>query len=98
VLGLKVAWVISGAVSIYLLYRWIKNNYMVFGRSDNFEIAAFLVSVVSGLNLGVAGLLGINIGMSIGGNYLVFLVTAAVYIVSTVYLWVRWSAYGQKLF
>jgi len=97
-LVLKIAWFISGGVSVYLLYRWVRNSYMVFGRSDNFEIAAFLVSVVSGLNLGVAGLLGANIGMSISSNYLLFLITAAVYLVSAGYLWSRWSAYGRKLF
>ncbi len=97
-LGLKLAWIISGIVSVYLLYRWVKNSYILFGRSDNFEVGAFLVVVVSGLNLGVAGLLGINIGMSLAGSYLIFLITAAIYTISAVYLWVRWTAYGRKLF
>ena len=98
VLFLKLAWIISGVATGYLLYRWYTGGQKVFGDSEMKDTAAFFVSVVSGLNLGIVGLLGTNIGMSLSSNKLVFVVVAVVYIIAAWHLYQRWSARGQKVF
>jgi len=95
---LKLAWIISGAASAYLLYRWYTGGQKVFGGNDKKDMIAFFVSVVSGLNLGIVGLLGTNIGMSILSNYLVFVITAVIYLVAAGYLFKRWKANGRRVF
>ncbi len=97
-LVLTLAWIISGAASVYLLYRWNSNQKMLFGGKAPLDTAAFFVSVVSGINLGLTGLLGTNIGMSIISNYVVFVIVALIYLATTVYLYRRWNASGQKIF
>ena len=71
---------------------------MLFGKKDTKDTVAFFVSVISGINLGLVGLLGRNIGMSISSNYTVFVVVAVVYVVSAGYLYKRWNESGRKLF
>ena len=95
---LLICWVISGVVSAYLLYRWFTHHWHVFGGKQPLDVAVFLVNIISGLNLGIAGLIGRNIGMSISSNYAVFVVVALVYLASAVHLYRRWNAHGQKLF
>ncbi len=95
---LKLAWVISGVASAYLLYRWYQSGMKVFGGNETKDMVAFAVSIVSGLNLGFVGLLGTNIGMNITSNYIVFVVTAVMYLAAACYLYTRWKAQGQKLF
>jgi hypothetical protein len=95
---LKLAWIVSGVASAYLAYRWYTGGQTVFGGKDQKDIAAFAVSVLSGLNLGWTGLSGNNIGMSIASGKLVFLLAGALYLVAAWHLWRRWSARGQKLF
>lgn len=96
-LVLKISWFISGAASIYLLYRWYSNGQRLFGGKNTYDTAAFLVSVISGLNLGVTGLLGRNIGMSLSTNSALFILTALVYVVVAFYLYKRWKASGEKI-
>jgi hypothetical protein len=96
-LGLKLAWLISGATSLYLAYRWFTGGQTLFGKKETLDMVAFFVMVVSGLNLGLAGLMGQNIGMSISSNYAVFIATAVVYLIAAVYLYQRWSSNGQRL-
>jgi hypothetical protein len=96
--GLKLAWIISGLASAYLLYRWNRNNMMVFGGKKQADTVAFLVSAVSGVNLGITGLIGINIGMTISSFYPIFIVVAILYLGSSVYLYRRWDESGKKLF
>lgn len=95
---LSLCWIISGAAAVWLAYRWYTSGQRVFGGTDRKDVGAFAVMVVSGFNLGFAGLMGANIGMSISSNYTVFLVVAALYVVSGGYLYKRWSAHGKKLF
>ena len=101
---LVVAWIISGTASGYMLYRWNSlygwnsGQRTLFGGKAPLDTAAFFVSVVSGLNLGIAGLLGTNIGMSISSNRFIFAITALLYLASAVYLFRRWNAAGQKVF
>lgn len=97
-LVLTLTWIISGAASAYLLYRWISAKQILFGRKVTLDTVAFFVSVVSGINLGLAGLMGRNIGMSILSSYFIFVVTALIYLASAVYLYRRWNASGKKVF
>lgn len=95
---LTLAWIISGVAAAYLIYRWYTGGQRLFGGKVPLDTGAFFVMVVSGFNLGLAGLMGSNIGMSISSNQLVFYIIGALYIVSAVYLYRRWNANGQKLF
>ena len=97
-LGLKLSWLISGVASAYLLFRWQSGGQHLFGHKDTKDLVAFMVSAVSGINLGFVGLIGTNIGMSITSNYFVFVITALAYLASAAYLYQRWSAHGQKVF
>lgn len=96
--GLKLAWMISGVASGYLLYRWYTGGQKVFGGNERLDTVAFFVSVVSGINLGIVGFLGTNIGMSILNGYPVFVVTALLYVAAAYRLYQRWNASGKKLF
>lgn len=95
---LKVAWIISGLAAGYLLYRWYKNNQMIFGGKGPRDTTAFFVSVVSGINLGLAGLFGRNIGMTISSNPFIFMLVGVLYILAAVHLYRRWKATGEKVF
>ncbi len=95
---LKIAWIASGVASAYLGYRWYTGGQRVFGGKDQKDLAAFAVSVLSGLNLGWTGLSGNNIGMSISYSKTVFLITGVVYVVAAYQLWRRWKASGERLF
>jgi hypothetical protein len=97
VLGLKTAWVISGLASGYLLYRWYDGGQKVFGGKDHKDTLAFLVLVISGLNLGFAGVFGKNLGMTITTNRVVFLLVAALYAYVAWHLWMRAQKHGGKL-
>lgn len=95
---LLICWVVSGLVSAYLLYRWFEHNWHLFGAKRPLDMAVFAVNIVSGLNLGIAGLIGRNIGMSISSNYTVFVIVALVYLASAAQLYIRWNSNGEKLF
>ncbi|MEK7642885.1 MAG: hypothetical protein AAB372_00305 [Patescibacteria group bacterium] len=97
-LVLTLSWLISGAVSGYLLYRWVTGNKVLFGKKDQPDLIAFLISVVSGINLGLTGLTGNNIGMSILGSKMIFIVTAIMYLAVAGYLFKRWNESGKKVF
>lgn len=95
---LKLAWIVSGVASAYLLYRWYTGGQKVFGGSDKKDMVTFFISVVSGINLGIVGLLGTNVGMSITSNYIVFVITAVLYLFAAYQLYTRWKKNGQKIF
>jgi hypothetical protein len=95
---LTLAWIISGVVSAYLIYRWNKGGKKVFGKNVQLDTYAFFVNVVTGFNLGLAGLIGRNIGMSISSNKTVFIIVGILYLVTAGYLWKRWSESGKRLF
>lgn len=97
-LFLKLAWIMSGFASGYMLYRWNLGKRMVFGGSQQKDVIAFFVSVVSGLNLGVTGLLGLNIGMSVFSNKLIFILVGLLYLAAAYHLQIRWKANGKKMF
>lgn len=96
---LKISWIISGITSAYLLYRWSEKKTL-FGKKNLWDRIAFLVTVVSGLNLGVTGFLGTNIGMSLveGRSEMVFIVTGMIYVATAIYLLMRWKDSDQRIF
>ena len=95
---LTVAWIISGVASSYLLYRWYTGAKTLFGGKTQLDAAAFFVSVVSGINLGLTGILGTNIGMTISSNYTVFILVGILYLASAAHLYKRWNTSGRKMF
>lgn len=95
---LTLAWIISGIVSAYLVYQWHKNNQTIFGGKDMKDTIAFFVNIVSGINLGLTGILGENIGMNISSDKVVFMVVGVLYLATAYHLYTRWNAHGQKLF
>ncbi len=96
---LTISWIASGIASVYLAYRWFKGGKRVFGKKDRMDLIAFFVSVVSGVNLGIVGLGGDNIGMKLAyGNRVIFFIAGAVYLWAAWQLWKSWKAYGKKVF
>ena len=95
---LTLSWIISGLTAGYLLYRWNDGKRVLFGGHKQQDAAAFLVLAVSGLNLGIVGVFGRNIGMTITSSYFVFVIVALIYLWSAGYLFKRWKEYGRKIF
>lgn len=95
---LNVTWLVSGLASVYLLYLWNKSGQVVFGGKDNKDVAAFFISVVSGINLGLVPLLNRNIGMSIVANRFIWLLAGVAYLWTAYHLFTRWKASGEKVF
>jgi uncharacterized membrane protein len=95
---LTLCWIISGAAVLYLLYRWNKGGQTLFGEKRRYDTYAFFTMIVTGLNLGITGLFGRNIGMSIMSGRTVFFVAGVIYVVAVYYLHKRWSESGKRLF
>lgn len=95
---LVLAWIISGAASCYLLYGWNKHGRKIFDGKSTKDTTAFLIATVSGVNLGLAGLLGTNIGMTITMNRVVLSLVGLAYLWSAWHLWSRSNPHGKKLF
>ncbi len=94
---LVLSWIISGLASGYLLYEWSQHRKL-FASKKPFDVAAFAIMVISGINLGITGLFGRNIGMSISSNRTLFIIVGLLYLYVAYYLYNRWSASGKKLF
>ncbi len=95
---LTLSWIVSGLASAYLIYRWNKGGKMLFGGKKPLDLYTFFIMVISGLNLGLAGLLGNNIGMSIFSNRLIFTLTGIVYLFSLFHLNKRFKENNKKIF
>lgn len=95
---LTICAIISGLASVYLIYRWMKSDKKLFGGSDSKDRYAFLISVVSGINLGFVGLVGNNVGMSIFRTYIFWVIAAIAYLWSAYHLYQRWNVSGKKVF
>ena len=95
---LKLFWIISGLAAAYLGYRWYTNGWRVLGGSDRSDVIAMGVAVVTGLNLGWAGLSGNNIGMSIVYGRLIYALVGIVYLWAAWHLRSRWKSRGRRLF
>lgn len=95
---LNLSWIISGVASAYLLYMWYTKGMKLFGGTSHLDAGAFFVSIISGINLGLVGILGTNIGMSISSNIIIFIIVGVLYLVSALHLFMRWNESGKKLF
>ncbi len=95
---LTICWIISGIASAYLGWKWYTGGQTIFGKKEMKDKIAFLISVVSGINLGLAGILGSNIGMNISSSKTVFIVVGIIYLISAGYLYKRWNESNKKLF
>ena len=95
---LTLSWIISGIASGYMLYRFWTGGKTVFGGKEQRDIIAFWVSTITGFNLGITGLFGTNIGMSLSSNRIVFTLAAVVYVIAAVHLYRRWNASGKRIF
>ncbi len=95
---LTVCWIISGIVSVYLLYIWNQKGQTVFKGKDQKDLASLAVMIASGINLGLVGLTGNNIGMSLSSNRGVFIATGLIYLFAANNLYTKWNKNGQKLF
>lgn len=101
---MSLAWIISGVASAYLGYRWFTGGKKVFGGSAQKDTIAFLVMVVTGLNLGYTAL-STNIGMGLAYSVfdgavtdLVFKATAVLYALVAFYLYKCWKENGERVF
>lgn len=97
-LGLVVCWIISGVAAAYLGWRWYDKGMVIFGGKDSKDSVAFAVMVITGLNLGLTGVLGQNIGMSIIGGKVVFFVAGLVYLYVAYHLYNCWKKNGGHVF
>ena len=95
---LNLSWIISGVAATYLFYMWYTKGMKLFGGTDHRDAAAFFITVVSGINLGLVGIIGTNIGMAISSNKIIFAIVGVLYIVSALHLFMRWNENGKKLF
>ncbi|MFZ2484762.1 MAG: hypothetical protein WAX80_00570 [Minisyncoccia bacterium] len=95
---LTIAWIISGLSAAYLLYRWYKGGMNLFGTQNMQDKVTFLIATISGINLGIVGLLRTNIGMNISSSYVIFIAVGCLYLWSTYYLYKRWKQFGERLF
>jgi len=95
---LKLAWIISGLVVIYLLYRWHDTGQKLFGHKDHNDTIAFLVLAVSGLNLGFAGVFGKNIGLGITTNHIILILVAVLYLYAAWRLWSHANSHKGIIF
>jgi len=95
---LKLAWIISGVASGYMLYRFWTGGKKVFGGTKQKDVVAFWFSVVTGLNLGIAGLLNMNIGMNIASGRIIFFIAGILYLLVAWHCYQRWNASGKKMF
>ncbi len=101
---MSVAWLISGVASIYLGYQWYQGGRTLFGTKKTQDTVAFLLMVLTGINLGYAAIGG-NISMmftysvvSASVASLVFKATALAYLGAGYYLYTRWKASAERMF
>ncbi len=95
---LNIAYLISGASAIYLLYRFFKGGRRVFDSKHWMDLGSFAVMVISGINLGLTAVIGQNPGLSITAYHPILIVVGIFYLVSMVYLYRRFRAHGNRLF
>ena len=90
--------IISGVAAAYLGWRWYDKKMHIFGGKDNKDSIAFAIAIVTGLNLGITGLIGTNIGMGIIGGRVVFFVAGLIYFWIAYHLYNRWKKNGRMVF
>jgi uncharacterized membrane protein YuzA (DUF378 family) len=59
---------------------------------------AFLLLILSGLNLGFAGVFGLNLGMNITRNPIIFFIIGILYLFAAYQLWTSYQKNKRKIF
>jgi hypothetical protein len=101
---MSLAWLISGASALYLGYRWYTGGKKVFGGNDKKDTIAFLIMVVTGINLGYTAIdtnIGMNLVYPFGDEDLsdiIFKATAVLYALVAFHLFKRWKASREQVF
>ena len=95
---LKISWILSGAAGGYLLYRWYTAERTLFGEKRNQDLAAFMVATITGVNIGIYGIIQQNILMMMFMASIFNTIGAVLYVVVVIYLWRRWQESGGNLF
>ena len=95
---LTLSWIISGIAAGYLLYQWNNSKRILFGGKKPMDVYAFWVMIISGLNLGLAGIFSTNIGMSISSNRFILFIVGLLYLISAYSLYQRWKEKTGNLF
>lgn len=95
---LKLTWILSGIAAGYLLYRWYDTGQRLFGHKDHKDTLAFLLLIISGLNLGFDGVFGLNLGMNITRSSIVFFIVAALYLFAAYQLWMSYQKNKRRVF
>jgi uncharacterized membrane protein YuzA (DUF378 family) len=95
---LTISWILTGAAAVYLLYRWNKGGKRLFITKKQYDLPAFLIATITGLNIGIYGVISQNILMQIFMNSIFYTIGGVLYAVVVVYLWKRWQDSGQHLF
>ena len=98
VLSVKLSWIVSGAASLYLLYRWSGAKWYVFGKAGRNDVIAFIIMIVSGMNLGVTGIIQVNPGLTFFSGYMFSLIAAVAYVWAAYRLYLAWDASGRRVF
>ena len=95
---LNLSWIISGVAALFLAYQWTKHSKQVFGGNDKKDLAAFLIMLLTGFNLGIYGILGQNYILNINDSFAYLIILSALCIWSGYHLWTRWTESGERVF
>lgn len=95
---LNVSWIVSGAAAVYLGYQWLQHNKQIFGDNDTKDTVAFGFMILSGLNIGILGVLNINLYFQLVAGYVAFIITGAASLACAGYVFKRWQESGETLF
>lgn len=101
---MMLAWLVSGVASVYLGYRWYTGGKTVFGGKNQKDTIAFLIMVVTGINLGYTAIdtnVGMNFTYSLVGSMnlddIVYKATAVLYALVAYYLYKRFKENGERV-
>ena len=95
---LNLSWIISGFVSLYLMYRWNTGGKTLFGGKDKKDLYAFLITIVTGLNIGFMGLFDKNILMDLFYSSALYSIAGIIYLIVVFQLYTSWNKNNKKVF
>jgi hypothetical protein len=88
---MPLAWLLSGVVSVYLIYVWYNSGQTVFGGKEKIDLIAFWVATITGINLGFAAI-STNVGFAITPA---FLSTPAMILAGLLYFWTAYHMHSR---
>jgi len=94
---LDIAWIVSGIAAGYLVYEWLQHSRQVF-RGNRNATYAFWFMILTGVNVGIAGILGPNLFLNIFSSSLFHYVTGALCLFAAIYLFIAWRRSGGVIF